>query len=108
MIKLYVVVRADLRPGLQLAQSCHAVRLFTEEHPEADRAWFRDSNNLVCLQAESKEHLAKLAYDATNRCVPVSMFREPDLGGELTAIVIGPAGGRMLGSLPLALRDMAA
>ena len=106
-MKMYVVVRADLSPGLQVAQSCHALRLFVDEHPEVDQAWYRSSNNLVVLQSSSKEELAKLAYELTKAGVEVSLFREPDLGDELTAVAVSPTGAKYLSNLPLALRQAA-
>lgn len=105
-MKLYIVVRSDLPPGLQTAQSCHALSEFAQEHPELYKEWKRD-NNLVVLASPGKDALAKLAYDMTNRGVAFSMFTEPDLGGELTAICIEPKGGRYLSTLPLALRQAA-
>jgi len=107
-MKLYVIVRSDIAPGLQIAQSGHALVAFQHEHAAAYEQWHRESNNLVCLSAPSKEELAKLAYDLTVRGIEVSMFREPDLDDELTAVAVGPAGGRALSSLPLALRRQAA
>lgn len=37
MEKLYIIVRADLPAGAQVAQSCHAMRLFVHEHPDDAR-----------------------------------------------------------------------
>jgi len=105
-MKMYVVVRSDLSAGMQIAQSCHALRLFADEHPESDRTWYEQSNNLVVLSVSSKEDLAKLAYDMTNLGIEVSSFREPDLQNDLTAIAIEPAGGRHLSKLPLAMKDV--
>jgi len=106
-MKLYIVVRSDISPGLQAAQSCHALRLFVEENPEIDKDWYENSNNLVVLQAPSKEELARIAYELTVQDVALSMFKEPDLGDELTAIAVAPEGGRYLSTLPLALRAAA-
>lgn len=102
MQKLYVIVRSDLAPGLQLAQACHALRLFAADHPEVDKAWYEGSSNLVVLQAPSEEELLALAARAGE--VPTSVFREPDLGDEVTAIALGPTGAGLVSQLPLALR----
>ena len=107
MNKLFVVVRADLEPGLQLAQSGHAIVAFQHSYAREYEEWYRSSNNLVVLSAANKEELAKLAYDLTLKGISVAMFREPDLGDELTAISVGPEGQRFLSSLPLALRQAA-
>jgi peptidyl-tRNA hydrolase len=105
-MKLYVIVRNDIRPGLQIAQSCHALRLFSAEHPEVDQAWYTGSNNLVVLQVANKEALVKLAYDLTCKGANVSIFREPDLHDEPTALAVGPLGEKHLSTLPLALRGV--
>jgi len=107
MEKLFVVVRSDLAPGLQLAQSGHAIVAFQHRYPRIYEDWYTGSNNLVCLSARSKEELARLAYDLTCIGVDVAQFCEPDLGDELTAISVGPAGQRYLSHLPLALRQAA-
>jgi peptidyl-tRNA hydrolase len=100
--KLYIVVRADLKPGLQAAQACHALRLFSAEHPEEDRAWYEGSNNLVLLQVPDERELLALREKADG--CPASLFREPDLGGEATALAFGPAARKTVSNLPLLLR----
>ena len=49
MKRLYVVVRADLAHGLQLAQACHAAREFSLAHP-GDAS----GENLVVLEAANE------------------------------------------------------
>lgn len=104
-MKLYTVVRGDLPPGAQLAQSVHAMRLFVADHPDVDRAWYETSNNLVCLSVPDQAMLEQLAERAASAGVEVSMFTEPDLDDQPTALAIGPAGARLVSSLPLALRS---
>jgi hypothetical protein len=101
MNKLYVVVRADITPGLQIAQSCHAVEQFHRDHPEL-AIW----QNIVCLQVPDKEELAKIAYNASGRFAS-SLFREPDLQDEPTAIALEEGASKLLSCLPLALRQAA-
>lgn len=103
MMKMYVVVRSDLSPGLQIAQSCHALQLFAYQYNEITSYWYKESNNLVVLQAPNKEELARLGYELSKKGVEVSMFREPDLDNELTAIAVAPSGQRYLSTLALAL-----
>ena len=99
MKRLYVVVRSDLPPGLQLAQACHAAREFAADYP-GDLA----GENLVALSCPNELSLWRLTDDARLACVPVTPFREPDLGGELTAAAFGNNARKLLSSLPLALR----
>jgi peptidyl-tRNA hydrolase len=104
MEKLYIVTRSDLSPGARCAQSCHAIRLFAEEHPDADREWYRGSNNLVVLEAENEGALMGLAAKARSEGIAASEFREPDFADAVTAVALGGAASRFLSSLPLALK----
>jgi len=109
MNKLYVIIRSDLIPGLQAAQACHALRLFADEHKLEENEWFRFSNNIVLLQVPIKEELIELAYKATCDDIPCSIFREPDVGDEPTAIaILGRGAKKLVSNLPLALRAHAA
>lgn len=105
MRKLFIVVRSDLKPGAQLAQSCHALSSFAAEHREAFAAWQSGASNLVCLQVPGRTELAQLLLAAIDSGIPTSSFHEPDFGNELTACAFGESAWRMLSSLPLALRQ---
>lgn len=98
-MKLYVVVRAALSAGLKCAQAIHAFRQFVGEYPVLEQYWHAEHNNIVVLQHEDPE---TLAGGLRSMGLRLSEFREPDLGDELTAICVEPAGGRYLSSLPLA------
>jgi hypothetical protein len=100
MKRLYIVVRGDLPPGLQLAQACHAAREFTRRRPDEDVG-----ENLVVLQATLAE-LVELVDRADGVCSVVP-FYEPDLGDEMTAAGFGLGARRILSSYPLALREAA-
>lgn len=106
-MKLYVITRADLPGGAQVAQSCHAMRLFVAEHPEVDREWYAQSNNLVCLCVPDEGALERLRQTLDARGVPSSAFCEPDFADALTALAAGPEAARWVSSLPLALRAAA-
>lgn len=96
MKRLYIVVRNDISPGLQIAQACHAAREFTLQCEEDV------GENLVVLHA-SKDDLERLVAEASGRCTVVP-FQEPDLGGELTAAAFGIGARKLLSCYPLALR----
>ena len=98
MKRLYVVVRADIPAGLQLAQACHVTREFTRAHPEEDVG-----ENLVVLAAKSEPELQELFTDARSVC-PRTAFYEPDLDGAMTAVALVGEARRLLSSFPLALR----
>lgn len=105
-MKLYLVVRRDLSPGRRAAQLCHAMRQFADDHPAAERVWFEASNTLVLLEVDDEPALAVLASAATKDGIAVSRFHEPDLGGALTAIALGPSARSLVRRLPLALSPM--
>lgn len=100
MKRLYVVVRDDLPPGLQMAQACHAAFEFGR-FTEADVG-----DNLVVLHA-SRERICELAGEAFRRGLQVLRFDEPDLGGETTAVALEGDARPLVSSLPLAMRKPA-
>ncbi len=89
-MKLYIVVRNDLSPGAQMAQSVHAFREFVENHPETEENWYRTSNTIVILGADDEKHLKRLMRRGTNIGLRASAFFEPDFDNELTAVVFEP------------------
>ncbi len=104
--KLYVITRADLEPGYQAVQSMHALRQFTAEHPEIDRIWFEQSNYLGLLSVKNEEELNRLIEQAAENGIHHSIFREPDIDNQITAIALspGPKSKKLCSRLPLALR----
>jgi peptidyl-tRNA hydrolase len=102
--KLYVLVRADLPLGAQLAQAVHGMRQFTADHPEVDAHWFTTSNTVAVLHVRDEAHLLERVAAARHRDVPVAVFREPDLADAATVAVLGPGtqARRVTARLPLA------
>lgn len=105
--KIYIITRADLPPGLRAAQLVHAMRQFTSEHTEIDRPWYEESRFLALLEVPDKEALAELAYRAACSSIPLSLWQEPDLDHEPTALALGPSARVLVAQLPLALREAA-
>jgi peptidyl-tRNA hydrolase len=106
MDKLYVIVRRDMDPGYMVAQSCHAIAAFGEEHSEINREWMRTSNYIAVLECENENALLNLINKADKFGVKFSMFLEPDLNNELTAVALEPcqASKKLCSSFRLALR----
>ena len=104
--KLYVVTRDDLPPGLAAAQLGHALVGYVLAQPTQAAHWHTRSNNLVCLAVPNEAALSGLVGRLVSASIPVLCFHEPDLGGQLTAVAVSPDGGRLLASLPLALRQV--
>lgn len=88
--KLYVVVRADLPVGLQASQAVHAGQEFVLKHPRLARAWRRASNTVVLVTVPDVGALELLLARAVLAETPATLFRDPDLEPELTAITLGP------------------
>jgi peptidyl-tRNA hydrolase len=101
-IKLYLIVRADLPPGLQAAQLVHAATVLCLEQTAAAMAWHRGVQNVVCLAAPNESELAQHARETAATGRQVATFHEPDLDGQLTAIAV--LGEGLFPGLPLALR----
>lgn len=100
---MYVVVRDDLSPGLQLAQGIHAVTELTMTHPPNTRLWHQASNNLVALAVDSERALTRLYARLTGLGLTGQLFYEPDLD-EVTAFAMlpDPRLREALSGLPLA------
>lgn len=97
MKRLYVVVRDDLPAGLQCAQACHAAFAYGRNGSEDV------GDNLVVLSSGFKQ-LCELEARVIDT-ISHESFREPDLGGELTALALPGSASSLVSSLPLALRD---
>lgn len=96
-----------MEPGYQAVQSMHALRQFTAEHPEIDKEWFEKSNYLGLLSVPDEKALIDLIEQAVAHDISYSIFREPDIDNEITAIALAPCpkSKKLCSRLPLALRD---
>jgi hypothetical protein len=75
MDKLYVLILASLTPAQKAVQAGHAVAEYMLRHPGR---W--NNQTLVYLTATNLDLCLWMA-----RGVPHAVFREPDLGGVITA-----------------------
>ena len=108
--RLYIVVRTDLYPGLQVAQAVHAAFEFFRDHPEMVKSWLRRSNYLVIVAAPNEDAVLDLITEASRRGIERTAVREPDLNDEVTAVALapGPAARKLCANLPRAMRDIEA
>ena len=104
MEKLFIVLRSDLEPGAQLAQTGHAVSEFSAQHPELFQRWRDGAKNIVVLAVPDEPELTSLLQRARMAHVSTAGFYEPDLGNSLTAIALAAGAQRLVSSLPLAGR----
>lgn len=82
--------------------------MFAIEHPTLTKRWAPDPW-LVVLAAEDEAELVSYLNRATRRGLSTSIYREPDLDDQITAIAIEPhpETKRLCSSLPLALKEVA-
>ena len=101
--KLFLVTRKDLSAGQQAVQAAHALQEYNVCHSQTCCEWHRTSNTLALLVVRNEAALAHLVERAARRNISFAAFTEPDLGGQLTAVAIGPEGKNLTRDLPLAL-----
>jgi hypothetical protein len=115
MKRLYVVVRQDIDPGLQLAQAVHSAAELALRWRTALEVWDASpAPTVVVLGARNEAHLQELyaklvALEARgNLAIARALFHEPDLAGQATALgCFGDAAVRRLfSSLPKALKGV--
>lgn len=105
--KLYLITHKEIAPGYQAVQAAHALRQFTEVYPEKDFEWYCNSNYLGLLSVETQVDLLTLMFRAQDLGLKVTAFKEPDIGNEITAIVIEPhpLATELCKDIPLALKE---
>lgn len=91
-----------------LPQACHALQQFAIEHSELNKSWFETSNYLAVLSAKNEEELLTLIDKASRRGLQFSIFFEPDLKYEITAIALAPGkeSKKLCSNLKLALKEL--
>lgn len=75
---------------MQLAQACHVTFQFAREYPQLTISWMDISNYIAILQVENEAKLHELIEKASSRAVVLSIFKEPDMNNEITAIALEP------------------
>ena len=105
--KFVIVTRQDLKPGAQVAQAAHAAIQFQHEHPEISKDWHTNSNYIIILAAKDEQDLLRILEKTRNAGLQSSVFTEPDLDDQVTAIAIEPSvlTQKICSNLPLALRE---
>jgi hypothetical protein len=96
-----------LSPGYQGVQSQHAAIQFVMEHPEIGSVWFGNSNYLGWLSVANEQELCQLIERARQLDIKISVFREPDIDNQITAIALEPGARskKLCGDLTLALKE---
>ena len=107
--KLRVVSRRDLPIAYQAVQSGHAAIDFQHEHPELAKEWQTKSNYLAFLTAADEADLIKLITKAILTGIKHTVFREPDIDNQITAVAFEPseASRKLTSSCPLLGKEVA-
>lgn len=103
-----MVTRRDLPSGVQVAQTTHAAIDFCLQNPEIANEWNALSNYLVCVSARDEPDLDKIIRKCKERDLRHYVFREPDIGNEITAVCIEPSDltQKIISNLPLTLKTL--
>ena len=101
--KFRVITRRDLTIGQQATQGCHAAIDFQHQHPAEAREWHTKSNYLAFLTVADEQELIKLITKAILTGIKHTVFREPDLDNQITAVAFEAtdAARRLTSSCPL-------
>ena len=93
--------------GYKAVQSTHAAINFTFEHPTRAGPWFKESNYLVQLEVKDEGELKDLIRKCERLNLYYTVFREPDIGDEITAIAIEPSplSEKLVKNLPLLFKS---
>lgn len=102
-----MITRQDIPPGYQGVQSIHAAMQFAFEHPDINKEWYEKSNYLGFLSVPNENELCRLIEKADENNIRYSVFREPDINNQITAIAIEPGSKskKLCSNLKLALKD---
>ena len=104
---MYVAVRQDIDLGYQAVQAGHAAIQFQHDHPEIAKSWHDWSKYLVYVSARDEQHLKDLIFKSEIRNISTSIFTEPDIDDQITAVAFEPsiASTKLLSNLPLAFKS---
>lgn len=98
MIKLYVVVREDLKGSQKTVQAIHGAAEYLIRNK--DTSW--DNGTVVCLKAKNEDHLNTIKNILDKKDISYNLFREPDLKNSLTSLaVVLNSRNNCLSNLPL-------
>jgi hypothetical protein len=82
--RMYVLVRKDLSTVYGAVQGAHAVAQYALEHPEEFKQW--GNEYLIFLGVRNLMDLRYWGVRLKENCKVCSVFREPDLDNQETAI----------------------
>lgn len=106
--KLRVISRRDLKLPYQAVQAGHAAIQFQHEYPKLAKNWFHNSNYLIFLSVNNEEELKSLIDRAKSENIQISVFTEPDINNEITAIALEPCikAKKLTSGIPLMRKEV--
>lgn len=101
------MTREDMSYGYQAVQAAHAAIDFTFEHPDRAGPWHKNSNYLILLVLKNEKQLYLLGRRCEDLNLRHTVFREPDIGDEVTAIAIepSPVTQKLVSRIPLLFKN---
>lgn len=82
--KMYVLNRLDLSPRYRSVQAGHALSKYSLEQPEIFREW--NNHSLIYVAVQNLIELREWVEKLQNKGMIFSVFTEPDLDDQPTAI----------------------
>lgn len=89
-------------------QAAHAAIDFQYQHPVEANEWQKQSNYLVFVTVADEAELIKLITKALLTGIKHTVFREPDLNNQITAVAFEPtdAARKLTSSCPLLAKEV--
>ncbi len=93
--------------GYRAVQSTHAAINFIFEHYGRASPWFLESNTLVQLEVKNEKQLQLLIDKCQQLQICYTVFREPDIGNQITAVALEPSDKtqKLVRNIPLLFKD---
>lgn len=83
--RIYTITRKDISPSQKAVQSMHAGMQYMIDHnPHLDFKW--NNGSIICLELGTEKALRRWIKKLKDRGIKISIFREPDMNHEITAI----------------------
>lgn len=85
----------------------HAAIQFVFEHTDVTNNWYQASNYLGLLSVSNEDELLRLIEQAKQNNIKFSIFKEPDIDNQITAIALEPGikSKKLCSKLKLALKE---
>lgn len=93
--------------GYIAVQSIHSAIDFIFKFPFLSYRWHKQSNYIACLSVKDESELISLIKKLEENNIRHSVFREPDLGNQITSVCVHPCekSKKLCSGFPLALKE---